>query len=94
MEKILVLTHVDESGAALSKASLEAVTAGIELAARLSAPLAIGVLGVDAAAAARALAATGASLLIATAAEFSQARYASAAAAGEAAGRGAAGKFR
>jgi electron transfer flavoprotein alpha subunit len=90
MEKILVLTHVDESGAALSKASLEAVTAGIELAARLSAPLAIGILGVDAAAAARALAATGASLLIATAAEFSQARYASDAAAGEALCRAAA----
>ena len=28
METILVLTHADESGAALSKGSLEAVTAG------------------------------------------------------------------
>ncbi len=34
MEKILVLTHADETGAALTKASLEAVTAGLELAAR------------------------------------------------------------
>jgi len=37
MENILVLTHADETGSALSKASLEAVTAGKELAARLSA---------------------------------------------------------
>ena len=43
MESILVLTHADETGSALSRASLEAVTAGIELAARLGAPLAIGI---------------------------------------------------
>jgi electron transfer flavoprotein alpha subunit len=42
MESILALTHVDETGAALSKASLEAITAGKELAARLNAPLTIG----------------------------------------------------
>ena len=35
MESILVLTHADESGSALTKHSLEAVTAGVELAARL-----------------------------------------------------------
>ena len=42
-ESILVLTHVDENGATLTKASLEAVTAGLELAAKLSAPLTIGI---------------------------------------------------
>ena len=34
-ESILVLTHADETGSALTKASLEVVTAGKELAARL-----------------------------------------------------------
>ena len=43
MESILVLTHADETGTALSKGSLEAITAGKELAACLSAPLAIGI---------------------------------------------------
>ncbi len=43
MESILVLTHADETGATLTRASLEAVTAGKELAARLSAELTIGI---------------------------------------------------
>jgi electron transfer flavoprotein alpha subunit len=77
MENILVLTHADESGSALSKASLEAVTAGKELADRLSAPLTIGIIAADAAAAASALAATGARLLAVSGEAFAQARYAS-----------------
>jgi electron transfer flavoprotein alpha subunit len=48
MESILVLTHADETGSALTKASLEAITAGLELAARLSAPLTIGIVAADA----------------------------------------------
>jgi len=48
MESILVLTHADETGAALTKASLEAITAGQQLAARLSAPLIIGIIAADA----------------------------------------------
>ena len=61
METILVLTHVDETGSALTKASLEAVSAGVELARQLSATLTIGILGSsDAQAAAGAVAATGA----------------------------------
>jgi electron transfer flavoprotein alpha subunit len=48
MESILVLTHADEAGAALTKASLEAVTAGLELAARLGAELTIGIVAADA----------------------------------------------
>ncbi len=48
MESILVLTHADETGSALTKASLEAVTAGKELAVRLGAPWTIGIVGGDA----------------------------------------------
>ncbi len=48
METILVLTHADETGSALTKASLETVTAGQQLAARLSAPLTIGIIAADA----------------------------------------------
>ena len=44
MESILILTHTDERSA-LTRASLEAVTAGRELASRLGASLAIGILG-------------------------------------------------
>ena len=84
MEKILVLTHADESGSALTKASLETVTAGLELAARLSAPLTIGIVAADAAAAAGALVSTGARLLAVSGEAFAQARYGSDAAAAEA----------
>jgi electron transfer flavoprotein alpha subunit len=90
MESILVLTHVDESGAALTKASLEAVTAGKELAARLAAPLSIGVVGTDAAAAVAVLASAGARLLAVSGEAFAQARYASDTAACEALCRAAA----
>jgi electron transfer flavoprotein alpha subunit len=77
METILVLTHADEAGSALSKASLEAVTAGKELAARLSAPLTIGIVAKDAEAAASAVASAGAHLLAVSGEAFAQARYAS-----------------
>jgi len=84
MENILVLTHADETGSALTRASLETVTAGLELAARLSAPLTIGIVAADAAAAANALASTGARLLAVSGKAFAQPRYASDAAACEA----------
>jgi electron transfer flavoprotein alpha subunit len=84
MESILVLTHVDESGSALSRASLEAVTAGKELASRLSASLAVGIVAADANAPATALATAGARLLAVSGEAFSQARYATDAAACEA----------
>jgi len=48
MESILVLTHADETGSALTRASLEVVTAGLELSSRLSAPLTIGIVTADA----------------------------------------------
>ncbi|MDR3723492.1 MAG: hypothetical protein P4K83_03275 [Terracidiphilus sp.] len=72
MENILVLTHTE--GSALTKASLEAVAAGIDLATRLSAPLSIGVVG-DAAAL-NAVAATGAKFFAVSGDAFAQARYA------------------
>ena len=84
MENILVLTHADETGSALTRASLETVTAGLELAARLSAPLTIGIVATDATSAAAALAETGARLLAVSGEAFAQARYASDAAACEA----------
>jgi electron transfer flavoprotein alpha subunit len=84
MEKILVLTHVDDNGAALSRASLEAVTAGVELSGHLQAPLTIAILGSDVAEAATALASTGARLLTVSGEAFAQPRYATDAAACEA----------
>jgi electron transfer flavoprotein alpha subunit len=89
MESILVLTHADESGAALAKASLEAVTAARELAARLSAPLTIGIVAANAAAAAQAVASAGARLLAVSGEAFHQPRYATDAAALEALARAA-----
>jgi len=84
MESILVLAHVDETGAALTKGSLEAVTAGKELAARLSARLTIGMVAADVTGASAVLATSGARLLAVTGEAFAQARYASDAAACEA----------
>ena len=83
MESILVLTHADESGSALSRGSLEAVSAGKQLAARLNVSLTIGVVAQGAASAASALAGTGAKLLGVSGEAFAQARYASDAAACE-----------
>ncbi len=90
MESILVLTHADDSGVALSKGSLEAVTAGKELAAKLGAQLAIGVVAKDASAAAGVLASAGAKLLGVSGEAFAQARYATDAAACEAIAKAAA----
>ena len=84
MESILVLTHADESGSALTGASLEAVTAGKRLAERLSAELTIGIVAADAAASARVLASAGARVIAVSGDAFSTARYATDAAACEA----------
>jgi electron transfer flavoprotein alpha subunit len=84
LETILVLTHVDDSGNALTKTSLEAVTVGLELAHRLSAPLTIGILAADANAAASAVGATGARVIAVSGEAFAQARYATDAAGCEA----------
>ncbi len=83
-ESILVLVHAEETGSALTKASLEAVTAGKELAAQLSASLTIGILATDSKAAAHALASAGARVLGVSGEAFVQARYATDAAACEA----------
>jgi electron transfer flavoprotein alpha subunit len=84
MESILVLTHADETGAALTRASLEAVTAGKELAARLACSLTIGIVAVDPASAASVLATAGARLLAVSGEPFAQPRYATDSAAFEA----------
>jgi electron transfer flavoprotein alpha subunit len=84
MESILVLTHVDETGSALTKASLEAVTAGLELSGGLSAKLTIGIVAANASSVANSLASTGARLLAVSGEAFAQPRYASDAAACEA----------
>ena len=83
-ESILVLTHVDETGPAPTTASLEAVTAGMELAAGIGASIAIGIVAVDPSDAARSIAAAGARVLAVSGQAFAQARYASDAAACEA----------
>ncbi len=83
MESILVLTHAAETGAALTTASLEAITAGLELSTRLKAPLTIGMVAVDAAAA-NSLASTGVRMLAVTGEAYAQPRYATDAAALEA----------
>lgn len=83
MESILILTHGNEN-ATLTKVSLEAVNAGVELATRIGAALAIGIVAEDAGPAANLLASTGAKLLAVSGGAFAQARYASDAAACEA----------
>ena len=47
MESILILTHADGSGTALTHASLEAVTAGQQLSARLGAAMTVGIVSAD-----------------------------------------------
>jgi electron transfer flavoprotein alpha subunit len=84
MEKLLVLTHVDESGEALTKASLEAVAAAMEIAGTLDASVTIGMVGVRTEAAVRQVTGTAARVLAVAGEEFAQARYASDAAACEA----------
>ncbi len=84
MESILVLTHADETGSALTRHSLEAITAGKELAARLGAPLAIGIVAADANRLASAVKHAGPRLLAVRGLAFAQARFASDAAACEA----------
>src|SRR4051812_25902647 len=83
MESILVLTHADESGSALTRASLEAVAAGAELAAKLNASLSIGMIACDGTSAAAALG-SAARILAVCGEPFAQPRYATDAAACEA----------
>ena len=84
VESVLVLTHVDENGVALTKASLEAVTAGKELAQRLAASITIGIVGANGRSAARSVTGTGARLIAVGGEAFAQPRFASDAAACEA----------
>ena len=83
-ESILVLTHAEETGSALTKASLEVITAGKQLAERLGASLAIGIVAADAKSAASSIGGMGTRVLGVSGEAFAQARYASDASACEA----------
>lgn len=84
MESILVLTHVDETGSALTRGSLEAVTAGRQLATRLETTLTIGIVAADPQLPAPEVALAGARVLGVAGEAFVQPRYSSGAAACEA----------
>src|SRR4051812_6278914 len=84
MECILVLTHADETGSTLTRASLEGVTAGKELAASLSATLTIGIIAENAAATASSISSAASRILAVSGEAFAQPRYATDAAACEA----------
>ena len=84
MESILVLTHADESGMVLTRASLEAVAAGRQLAEQLSAALTIGIVATHGASAATAIASAAPRILVVSGEACAQARYATDAAACEA----------
>jgi len=77
VESILVLSHTDETGSTLTRASLEAVTAGMELAGQLSATLTIGMIGANPAPAASSLPSQGVRLMAVAGEAFAQPRYAS-----------------
>ncbi len=84
MESLLVLTHANENGSALTAASMEAVSAGKQLAARLSSSLTIGLVAADATSLAANLSSSGARVLAVAGQAFAQARYATDASACEA----------
>jgi len=84
MEKVLVLMHVDENGSGLPKAALEALAAGLDIAAALSGSLTIGIIGAEVQAAANLIATAGVPILAVEGADFAQPRYNSDAAAVEA----------
>jgi electron transfer flavoprotein alpha subunit len=84
MESILVLTHANETGATLTRASLEAVSAAKQLAATINATLTVGILAVDAAGIAGAVASAASRILAVSGEAFTHARYATDAAACEA----------
>jgi electron transfer flavoprotein alpha subunit len=83
-ESILVLTHADETSSSLTKGSLEAVTAGQEMAARLNASLAVGIVAENGQSAAQTLSSLNARVFAVSGEAYAQARYASDAAACEA----------
>jgi electron transfer flavoprotein alpha subunit len=84
MESILILTHTDESGSALTRVSLEAVAAGKDLAEKLGSTLTIGIIAADAAKAASSLGNASPRILAVSGEAFAQARYSTDAAACEA----------
>lgn len=91
MAGILFLTHVSESGDTLPKVAYEVLGAALDVAKQLGAPLTIGLIGADVAAAAESVASAGTERILAAAGpDFAQPRYATDAAAAEALSRRAA----
>ncbi len=82
MEKILVLIHPDETGAALPKTAFEAIGAALEVAA--GSQIAIGIIGDNVQPVADSVAASGARVLAVSGPDFAQSRYSTDAAAAEA----------
>lgn len=80
-EKILLLAHVDESGATLPRAAYEALDAAVQIATHLGAPLTIGLVGENVQSAAHSVAVAGARILAVSGPEFAHPRHASDAAA-------------
>jgi electron transfer flavoprotein alpha subunit len=81
---VLILAHVESDGS-LARPALEALTAGAALAKDLGVPLAVGLVGADAGAAASAAGACGAARVLAVSgAAFAEPRYVTDAAAAEA----------
>ena len=84
-QSILLLAHVDESGATLPRAAYEALGAALDVAKQLGQPLTIGLIGDNIESAANSVAAAGAQKIFAVSGpDFAQARYATDAAAAEA----------
>ena len=84
MQNILFLAHLDESGAALPKAAYEVLGSAAELAQQTGGTLTIGLIGENVQPAADSIASAAARSLAVTGTNFSQARYATDAAAAEA----------
>ena len=81
---VLILAHVETDGS-LARPALETLTAGAALSAQLGVPLAVGLVGVDTAAAAGVAAGCGATrVLVVSGAAFGDSRYVTDAAAAEA----------
>ena len=83
-QNILFLAHLDESGQALPRAVFEVLGAALELSAKVNGAITIGLIGEHIQAAADTLASTGARILGVSGPDYSQARYATDAAAAEA----------
>jgi len=92
-QNILFLAHIDESGKSLPRVAFEVLGAALDLAARTSGVLTIGLIGANIQGAAGALASIGARILAVSGADFAHPRYSTDADAAEAICRAASPEF-